>query len=76
MGGSALGSPLALGSTPTQDSLLLPLFHGEGSHSPNITQGLIGYTCCPGDLQGVQEKGSQAVAGRSDRAERKGWGWG
>lgn len=53
------GNLPALGSTPALDSLLFPLLHGEGSHSPNVTQGLICYTCCLGYLQRCQEIGSQ-----------------
>lgn len=35
---------------PSQDSLFLPLLHGEGPHGPHIAQGLICYTCRSGNL--------------------------
>lgn len=58
--GSAYGEPPhCFGSTPAQDSLLFSMLHGEGSHSPNITQGLIRYARCPGYLQRFQEIGNQ-----------------
>lgn len=67
------GAVLALCS-PSQDSLFFPLLHGEGPHSPNVAQGLIGYTRCPGNLHGVQETGSRletrGVMGRADQTGR------
>lgn len=68
MDGGAFGEhPPALRSAPAQDSLLLPLLHGEGTHGPNVAQGLICHTCCPGDLQGTQELGSQDADGEGDQ---------
>ena len=75
--GGAFGEhPPALRSAPTQDSLLLPLLHGEGSHGPHVAQGLICHTRCPGDLQGTQKLESQDADGEGDRgaqgAEKEG----
>ena len=64
--GGAFGEhPPALRSAPAQDTLLLPLLHGEGAHGPNVAQGLICHTCCSGNLQGTQELGSRD--GEGDR---------
>lgn len=56
---------------PSQDLLLFPLLHSKGPHSSNIAEGLICYTCCPGNLYEDREIGKRLQTGRGVRRVKK-----